>query len=100
MLSGSIGGGGGGGGGGAGGAAVGTGGAMGAVPGSGIGGNSGVPVSIWTHDDRSKNMNSRAFSWAVSVRGAVQPIGNGVSGRLTVSLYLDFDSVPDIGRGP
>ena len=35
----------------------------------------GVPVSTCTHDDRSKNMNSSAFSCAVSVSGAVQPIG-------------------------
>src|SRR4029079_18257825 len=80
ILSGSSGGGGGGGGGGAGGAADGVGGGLGAVPGTGMGGNSGVPVSTCTHDDRSKNMNSSAFSCAVSVSGAVQPIGNGVSG--------------------
>jgi len=80
ILSGSSGGGGGGGGGGAGGADDGVGGGIGAFPGVGIGGSSGVPVSTCTQDDRSKNMNSSAFSCAVSVSGAVQPIGNGVSG--------------------
>src|SRR6187399_1919664 len=69
ILSGSSGGGG-----------DGVGGGLGAVPGTGMGGNSGVPVSTCTHDDRSKNMNSSAFSCAVSVNGAVHPIGNGVSG--------------------
>src|SRR5580765_5553453 len=75
------GGGGGGGGGGAGGAGVEAGGGVGAVPGFGMFGGTGVPVSICTHDDRSKNMNSSVFSCAVSDGiGATQPFGNGTSG--------------------
>src|SRR3954469_20870915 len=79
-LSGSSGGGGGGGGGGAGGAGVDTGGGIGAVPGFGIGGSSGVPVSTCTHDDRSKNMNSSAFSCGVMSIDPRQPFGKGTSG--------------------
>ena len=76
MLSGSIGGGGGGGGGGAGGAGVDAGGGVGAVPGTGMFGVIGVPVSSCTHEDRSKNMNSSVFSWAVSAGiGETQPFG-------------------------
>src|SRR6187549_413978 len=75
MSSGLSGGGGGGGGGGTAGAGTETGGGVGAVPGSGMGGVVGVPVSICTHDDRSKNMNSSAFSCALRSMGPVQPPG-------------------------
>jgi len=75
-----IGGGGGGGDGGGteGGGAIDAGGVIG-TPGGGTTGGMGIFVSGWTHAERSKNRNSRAFSCGDSVVDW-QALGNGLLG--------------------
>src|SRR5262245_61197399 len=56
------------------------GGTVGGTPGGGTIGTIGLPGVVCTHDDRSKNMNSSAFSWGVMSSDAEHPVGNGLSG--------------------